>query len=417
MDTGSLRASRPFRRLTAGQLVSVVGRQVTVVAVPYQVYLLTHSAVAIGLIGLAQAVPLILSSLLAGSLADRLDRRRLLLVTQTLLAACSTLLLLGALLHTRVWVVFAVVAVAAAIGAVDSPTRSAVIPNLVSPEHLAGALAINMALFATALIAGPALGGLVIARFGLTGAYSVDVATYAAALLAVWLLPPQRPRGTTGESTLQSLQRGWAYVRRHRLLMGTFAMDLSAMIFGLPRALFPVLALTTFHTGATGLGLLYAAPGAGAVVATLLSGWLSRTVRMGRAVVVAIAAWGVAIVAFGFVRSLGPGLLLLVVAGTADTFSAVGRSTIMQTVTPDGFRGRVSAAYFMVVAGGPYLGDLESGVVAGLVTAQVSVVSGGLLSLAGLGAAALAFPQVWRYRHEGRAPATALSDDAATQGI
>jgi MFS family permease len=170
------------------------------------------------------------------------------------------------------------------------------------------------------------------------------------------------------------------------------------MIFGLPRALFPVLAATTFHTGPVGLGLLYAAPGFGAVIAALTTGWISRASRLGRVIVVTIAIWGCSVIAFGFARSLLIGLLLLVIAGAADSFSAVCRNTIMQTLTPDELRGRVTALYFMVVVSGPYLGDLEAGGVASLTTPQISVVSGGLLSLIGLGLGALAFPAVWRYQ-------------------
>jgi MFS family permease len=282
----------------------------------------------------------------------------------------------------------------------------------VSAERLPGALSINIAMFQTSLIAGPALGGLVITHLGLAGAYLVDVASFAAALVAVWLLPPQPPRSDRRESALAALRRGFAFIRRQRVILGGYAMDLSAMIFGLPRALFPVLAATTFATNAQGLGYLYAAPGAGAVLAALTSGWLSRSARLGRVVVVAIALWGLAIIAFGLVSALWLGLLLLALAGAADSVSAVCRSTIMQTLTPDELRGRLTATYFMVVVGGPFLGDLEAGVVAGVTSPRVSVLSGGVLCLVGLGVAALAFPEVWRYRGRAADATVALSDDA-----
>jgi MFS family permease len=412
VDIGALRESKPFRRLSAGQLVSLIGRQITTVAVPYQVYTMTGSPVLVGLLGVAQVVPLVSVSLAGGSIADRVDRRRLLLVTQALLGLCSAALLVGSLAHPPVAFVFVVVAIASSVAALDSPTRTAIVPNLVSPERLAGALSINIAMFQSSLIAGPALGGIVIANLGLAGAYLVDVASFAAALAAVWLLPPQPPRSTVREPMIAALRRGFAYIRRRRVILGSYAMDLSAMIFGLPRAVFPVLAATTFHAGAQGLGYLYAAPGVGAVVAALSSGWLSRSNRLGRVVVVSIAVWGLAIIAFGFVTALWIGLLWLAVAGGADSISAVCRNTIQQTLTPDELRGRLTATYFMVVVGGPFIGDFEAGLVAGVWSARVSVVSGGVLSLIGLVAAAVTFPQVWNYRGRATDAPPAVADDA-----
>jgi len=355
VDIGALRESKAFRRLSAGQLVSLVGRQITVVAVPYQVYTSTRSPVLVGLLGLAQVVPLVSTSLALGGLADRVDRRHLLLVTS---------------------------------------------------------LSFNIAMFQVALIAGPALGGLIIAHLGLAGAYLVDVASFVAALLAVWLLPPQPPHSTAREPMLSALRRGFAFVRRRPVIIGGYAMDLSAMIFGLPRAVFPVLAATTFNTNAQGLGYLYAAPGAGAVLAALSTGWLSRSTRMGRVVVGCIALWGTAIIAFGFVTALWVGLVLLAIAGAADSVSAICRTAIMQTLTPDELRGRITATYFMVVVGGPFLGDLEAGVIAGTTSARVSVVSGGVLCLVGLALSAVAYPQVWGYRGRATDAPPALSDDA-----
>lgn len=399
VDVRPLRDSAPFRRLFAGQLVSLVGRQITVVAVSFQVYSLTHSPFAVGALGLVQAVPLIAFSLLSGAVTDRIDRRRILMVTQLCLAACSAALLAGALSGAMpVWAIYIVVGVAAAFAAVDSPTRTAVIPRLVERDRLAGALSLNIAVFQTSLVAGPAFGGLVIARFGLPGAYGIDVGSFAAAFTAVLLLPAQPPAGEHHEAPLAAIRRGLRFARGQPVILGGFAMDLAAMVFGLPRALFPVLAVTTFHVGPAGLGLLYAAPGAGAVIAALSTGWLAHVSRLGRVIVVTVAIWGLAVIGFGFAEVLWAGLALLVLAGAADSFSAVCRNTIMQTLTPDELRGRVTSLYFMVVVSGPYLGDLEAGAVASLTTPQIAVVSGGVASLAGLAVAAAAFPAVWLYR-------------------
>jgi MFS family permease len=399
VDARSLRESRPFRRLWVGQLISLVGRQITLVAVPFQVYSLTRSALDVGLLGIVQAVPLICGSLGGGAIADRFDRRRVLIVTQLGLASCSGLLALGAFIgNPPLLEIYAVVAVAALVGAVDAPTRTAIIPNLVGVDRLAGALSLNIVLFQTTLVAGPAIGGLVIAHLGLPAAYAVDVVTFSAALTAVALLPPQGRSSSERERPVAAIVRGLSFARRQPVILGGFAMDLAAMIFGLPRAVFPVLAATTFHAGPQGLGLLYAAPGLGAVIAALASGAVARSKRLGRIIVIAIVAWGLVIIAFGFAQTLWVALLLLAVAGGADSLSAVCRTTIMQRIAPDELRGRLTSLYFMVVAGGPYLGDVETGIVANALGAEVAIVTGGALCLVGLGAAAVAFPSVWRYR-------------------
>lgn len=399
VDARSLRESRPFRRLWGGQLISLIGRQITTVAVPFQVYSLTRSALDVGLLGIVQAVPLVCGSLAGGAIADRFDRRRVLIVTQLCLASCSALLAVGAFIsHPPLLAIYAVVALAALVGAVDAPTRTAIIPNLVGVDRLPGALSLNIVLFQTTLVAGPAIGGLVIAHLGLPAAYSVDVITFSAALTAVALLPPQGRSALERERPVAAILRGLSFARRQPVILGGFAMDLAAMIFGFPRAVFPVLAATTFHAGAQGLGLLYAAPGVGAVIAALTSGAVARSKRLGRIIVVAIVVWGVAIIAFGFAQTLWVALLLLAVAGGADSFSAVGRTTIMQRIAPDELRGRLTSLYFMVVVGGPNLGDVETGVVANAFGAEVAIVTGGALCLVGLGAAAVAFPSVWRYR-------------------
>jgi MFS family permease len=412
VDIGALRESKAFRRLSAGQLVSMVGRQITVVAVPYQVYTLTRSPALVGLLGLAQVVPLVAVSLAAGGVADRVDRRRLLLATQAMLGLCSLALLIGALTGVRAAFLFIVVAVAAAVTALDQPTRTAILPSLVSQERLAGAISINIAIFQTTLVAGPAVGGLVIARLGLAGAYLVDLTSFVAALVAIWLLPSLPSHTTVRESALAALRRGLGFIRRQPVILGGYAMDLCAMIFGLPRAVFPVLAATTFNTNAQGLGYLYAAPGLGAVVAAVTSGWLSRSTRLGRVVVISIAIWGLAIILFGLVSALWLGLLLLAIAGAADSCSAVCRNTIMQSLTPNELRGRLTVTYYMVVVGGPFIGDLEAGVVAGATSARVSVLSGGVLCLVGLAVAGAVFPQVWRYRGRITDVPPAMTDDA-----
>ena len=399
IDFSPLRESPEYRSIFVGQLISVIGRQITVVALPYQVYLLSGSSLAVGALGLVQLVPYVVFSLVAGTIADRIDRRVLLLWTQVLLAGCSALLMAGALAgHPALWFLYVVAAVAAGISAVDQPARSATIPNLVTRSQLAGALSLNYALFQTGALAGPALGGLVIARVGLPIAYAIDVATFAAAMVTVFLISPQVPSGRRAESPLQALAGGFTYLRRIPVVFGGYALDLNAMILSMPRALFPAMALSIYHAGPAGLGLLFAAPGVGAMIGSFLSGFIRHLRHPGRAVLYSVIGWGVFITLFGLLTvSLPLALLFLAVAGGCDAISAICRNTIQQTITPDRLRGRLSAVASMVVVGGPYLGDVRAGAVGTALSPEIAVVSGGLMCLMGCAVVPLAVPQLWSF--------------------
>jgi MFS family permease len=402
IDASPLKVSRDFRLLWTGELISMTGQQITVVALPYQIFRLTGSSLAVGMIGLVQVVPLILSSLVGGAVADRVDRRKLIVVTEFGLAVTSGLLVLGALRHhPALWYLYSVTGLHAGIMGFNTPTRSAAIPNLVSREQLPAALALNQVLFTTAMIVGPAVGGLILARLGLTWAYTIDVATFLASIVAGLMLrpmPPVREKGQEVPEGWRAIREGFAYLLGRRVLVSTFLIDLDAMIFGMPRAVFPVLALNVFKVGPQGLGLLYAAPAAGGLAGALTAGWVSRVRHQGKAVIWAVALWGLAITAFGFAgRIFWLGLVFLAVAGAADVISAVFRGTILQLSVPDALRGRLSAVHIMVVTGGPRLGDVEAGVVASLVSPTFSVVSGGIACVAGVALLALLVPELARY--------------------
>jgi MFS family permease len=410
VDITPLRESRDFRLIWLSQLVTTGGRQVVLVAVPYQIYLLTHSSLAVGLLGLFQAVPIVVAGLYGGALADRFDRRRLQLIGKAVVAATSTALAAGAAFQrTPVWAIYLIVAVSAAASIIDQSARAATVPRLVSRRLLPSASSLSQVLFQAGAIIGPALAGLLLARFALSWAYALDVACFVPGAALLWRISAQPPLENHG------VVLGWRapadairYVAHHRLLVGIFSADLIAMIFGMPTAVFPALALSVFKIGAGGLGLLYAAPAAGALVGSLLSGWVRSVQRQGLAVIIAIAIWGLAIASFGLAGNARlVGILFLAIAGAGDMVSAIFRSTMLQLSIPDNLRGRMSAFQMMVVTTGPRLGDLEAGAVAALAGPVFSVVSGGIACVVGIALLALALPEL-RQQRATREPIQAL---------
>ena len=384
-------------------------------AIPFQVYVLTRSAFLVGLLGIVELGPLIATSLLGGVIADRVDRRRVLLGAQALVAAVAAALTASALLERPpVALLFVLAGALAGAAAIDNVTRAAVVPQLVGPARLRPALSLTFGLGQVSSVVGPALGGLLIAVAGVGAAYAVDTAAFAATLLVTRALPPLPPAPGDGApaSVARSLGEGLRFVRGNRALMGSFAIDLAAMTFGMPRALFAVLALTVYDAGATGTGILYSAVSAGALIAAFSTGWLEHVRRLGRVVIVAVLVWGAAIAAAGVVGSLWPAAALLALAGGADSVSAVARSIINQTVTPEALRGRMSSVFMLVVTSGPRLGDLESGIAASLTSASTAVLTGGLACIAATGLVVLAFPDLAAYDGS-RPPAGAEPDPAA----
>jgi MFS family permease len=401
LDLSPLRDSRDFRLLWIGEVISHTGRHITVVALPFQVYDLTDSPLAVGLIGLAQVGPLVAFSLIGGALADAMDRRRLLLISQLGSMVASFMLVGGALMgDPPLWLLYLAAGISSAFAALDSPTRSAAIPRLVSKDRISSAIALNQLGFQVNDVAGPALGGVIIAWLGLTTAYAIDAITFLAAIWALLLMRPMPPEHEDGPrpSVLRSVREGFAYLKGRRVLQSTFLVDINAMVFGMPRALFPVLAEEAFHVGPVGLGFLYAAPGMGAMIGALFTGWVRHVRHQGRAVLWAVVVWGLALVGFGLsTEAFVLALVFLAIAGAADVISAIFRGTILQSSVPDRLRGRLSGIHIMVVVGGPRLGDFEAGLVGQLVSPAFSVVSGGLACVAGVAVIAAAMPQFRRY--------------------
>jgi MFS family permease len=402
VDIRPLRESRDFRRLWFGVGISAIGSQVTTVAIPFQLYDETRSTLLVGLLGLAALVPLLIVPIYGGAVADAVDRRRLLLVSDVAQLLVTGGLLVNALLpDPSVWFLFIAEALGTAAYGFQRPARNALTPRLVRDDQLLAAIAVEDVVFTLARVAGPVMAGVLIAVVGLAGAYAIDMATFAASLAAIWLLPPVPPAPDADRPSLQSILDGFRYVGRRKVLLGIFVVDTNAMVFGMPRALFPAFA-EKLGGGPGVLGLLYAAPFAGALVASLTSGWMMRVRRQGLGVCVAAAAWGAAIALVGFAEATWFALVFLAAAGAADFISAVLRSNILLTVTPDAMRGRLSGIELAQVAGAPEIGNVEAGIVASLTSVRASIVSGGLLTVAGTVAVAAAIPALVRY--EARTP-------------
>ena len=379
LDLTPLRESRPYRRLLFGEAVSVLGTWVTLVAVPLQVYAMTRSSAAVGLVGLAGLVPLVVFGLYGGAIADAVDRRRLVLLTTLGQLGLSLVLLGQAVVDLDSLVVlYLVVAGQAALSAVDSPARQAFVPRLLRKELLPAANALKLVEFNLAVTLGPLLAGVLVARFGYEAAYGLDALTFLAAVAAVAGLPPMPPAGGGRRAGTASVLEGLAFLRTRQVLLMTFVVDLVAMVFAMPRALFPALAEQVFGGGAQTAGLLYSALAAGALLGALFSGWFGRVHRQGRAVLAAIMVWGLAITLFGLTDVLGLALLCIAAAGAADMVSAAFRTSLLQSAAPDEMRGRLGGVFIVVVAGGPRLGDARAGGTAEVVGLQGSSVAGGL---------------------------------------
>lgn len=397
LDTRPLR-HRDFRNLWIGQAVSTIGGMIGTVAVPYQMYELTGSTLAVGLLGLAALVPLLVVPLIGGAIADAGDRRTVLLRTETGMSIVTFLFLANALLpHPQVWALFVLEALAVSIYGLGRPAMSSLTPRLVPDDEIAAASALTSVYFGLAAMAGPAVGGILIALLGVPWTYGIDLATYATSFIALWALPRIPPSEEADRPSVRSILDGFRFLKGKQALLGIFAVDANAMIFGMPSALFPALAVHRYGGGASTLGYLYAAPYAGAFAGSLVSGWTSHVRRQGLAVTIAACAWGAAIVGFGLANSLWPALVLLALAGGADFFSAVLRDTMLMRATPDHMRGRLSGIEFAQVAGAPNLGNLEAGVVASIFSVRASIVSGGVLCIAGCVVTALALPGFLRY--------------------
>jgi len=407
-DIGPLRESAAFRRLWIGSTLSAVGGSLTWFAVPLQVYDLTRSPFAVGAIGIAQMVPTLTIGMAGGSLADAIDRRKLVLVTGGCLAAVSAALAAQAIAGLRLlWLLYALVAIQSSLAAVNQPARRAILPSLLTRAQLPAGLALDRLSFQVVLTAGPALAGLLATTpvLGLGACYLIDTVSFAAALYGVATLPAQPARPAAARPGPRAVAEGTRYILRSRVLAGAFLADLNATVFGLPAALFPAINAERFGGDPRTLGLFTAAIGVGGLVSAALSGPIRHIARQGRAMLCTVSVWGAAFAGFAVAPGLWLTLGMLALAGAADTFTVVLRGAIVQTATGEEFRGRVTAADYVVGAGGGQLGNLEAGALGSLTSPVISALSGGLATIAGAVLIGLALPAFTRYR-------TRLPDEA-----
>jgi MFS family permease len=392
-----------FRRLWIGTAVTAIGSQLTTVAVPKQVFDLTGSSAWVGLTGAVALVPLLVFGLWGGAIADTVDRRKLLLVGNTGIAVVSALLWLQAWLNIgSVWLVLALLAFNQAFFAINMPTRSAIVARLVAPELLPAATALSGTMNMFGTIFGPMAAGALMPVLGLPTLYLIDTIALLLTLYTVWRLPALPPlSGQVRRAGLRDVIDGFRYMGTQKVLLASFVVDIIAMVAGMPRALFPEMAERTFGDppgGGLALGWLFAAIPIGSVVIGLFSGWLGRIRRQGVAVVIAICAWGAAIVGFGLAHALWLAVAFLIIGGAADMVSAIYRQSILQAAATDEMRGRMQGAFTVVVAGGPRIADVTHGWTGAAVGTAAASAGGGLLVIVLIVVAIALLPAFWRYR-------------------
>jgi MFS family permease len=381
VDTTPLRESPDYRFLLSAQAISSLGSAITYVVLPWQVYQLTRSSALVGLVGLVEFIPMVVMAFVGGALADRFDRRLLVRLADGGLFLVATALAINATRSVpSVRVIFGLAGVAAAFSAMARPARDSLIPRIIPADRMSAAAALGSLVYSISYVAGPALAGLIVAAAGPAVGFAIDAASYLASVVLVSLIRPIPRAGEIGTIGLGAIADGWRYAVSRQELIGTYLIDMNAMFFGMPMALFPAMAE---QLGPGTVGLLYAMPAVGSGLASLTSGWTSRVSRHGRAVAIAAAAWGAGIIGFGLAPSLGIALLSLVVAGAADCVSGIFRMTIWNQTIPNALRGRLAGIEQVSYLSGPYLGNAEAGLVASAFGVRASVVSGGVLCVLG----------------------------------
>jgi MFS family permease len=396
VDVTPLKVSRDYRLLTCSSVISGFGSFLTYVAVPFQIKELTGSALAVGLLGATELVPLVVCGLWGGALADAMDRRKLVVATEAVAALLSVLLLVNALLpHPVLWPIYALTAAFAAVNGLQRPSREAIVPRVVPPDLILPAAGLQWMLGSFTQIAGPALGGVLVATTGPTVSYAADAATFVISCVFLVRLKPSPQAEDAEEASLRGIVAGWRYARSRQELIGTYVVDIAAMTFAMPTALFPFLA-DRLHASWS-LGLLYAAPAVGSALVSMSSGWTKRVHRHGLAVIWAAGAWGVAIALVAATRNVGVVLACLAAAGAADAVSGVFRMSIWNQTIPDALRGRLAGIEMLSFSTGPILGQVRAGSMAAWRGPVFSVGFGGVACVGAVLGLAACLPGFRRY--------------------
>ncbi|GLZ77203.1 MFS transporter [Actinorhabdospora filicis] len=379
---------RDFRLYYTGSAISAFGSMISTVVIPFQVAKMTQSPVLVGLLGLCELVPLLFTSFIGGALADYVDRRRLVLWCEVALTGLTGLLLLNSLVgKPQLWALYVIAALTTALAGLARPSRDSLIPRLVEPHEIPAVSGLQSTYWNVSAIAGPAIAGFMLAHVHLAWVYAIDLATFAVSLACLALVRAVPPPPDADRPSVKSVLEGLRYAKRRPELLGTYLVDMNAMFFGIPTALFPFLALQ--FGGPQVLGLLHAAPAAGALLASATSGWAGRVHRHGLVVLVAAGIWGLGILGFGLSPNLWPALACLAVAGGADMISGMFRGIIWNQTIPDRLRGRLAGIEQLSYLSGPTLGNLEAGAATKLFGIGGSVIFGGVMTIVGTGALAL----------------------------
>ncbi|HEV7473743.1 MAG TPA: MFS transporter [Pyrinomonadaceae bacterium] len=396
IDISPLRISRDYRLLFFGQLISAFGTAMTFVVVPVQVYRLTGSTLLVGLLSASEFVLILLMAFVGGAYADFIDKRRMLRLTEIGQTAVTAILVGNTVLgQPRVWVLFVCASLHAGLAALQRPSFESLMQKIVPLELMSSVSALNSLRWNLTTILGPSLAGLIMARYGASTAYAIDLVSFGASLTAVFLIRAvPSPTQIEERPNLKSVGEGLQYAWRRKEILGTYLIDMNAMFFGMPAALFPAMAA---QFGAGTVGFFYAAPSVGALLATLTSSWAKKVNRHGLLVAIAAALWGVAIILFGLAQNLYLALFCLALAGGFDMISAVFRMTIWSQTIPHHLRGRLAGLEMISYTSGPKLGDAEAGILATLFSVRTSIVSGGVLCVAGTAIISLLIPQFLRY--------------------
>lgn len=395
LDITPLKISRDFRLLFFGQLISFFGTMMTFVVVPVQMYQLTKSNLYVGLLGVAEFVPMFFLAFLGGAMADAIDRRKMLRFTEVGQTITTAILLGNSLLpNPQIWILFIAVALHAGFAGLQRPSFEALIPRILPAEQMTAAAALNSIRYNFGAIISPILGGLIAAQFGARLAYLIDFLTFAGSLAAVWLIQAVPPQANADAVSIESIKKGFRYAMSRQELLGTYLIDINAMLFGMPKALFPALAASF---GASSVGFFYSSIAVGSLVATFTSGWAKWVHRHGLAITLAAGMWGVAIIFFGFSSNLYLALFFLAMAGFFDMISGVFRMTVWNQTIPDHFRGRLAGIEMISFLTGPMLGDAEAGIVAYFFNVKTSIIAGGILTVAGTVILAILLPKFITY--------------------